>query len=85
MIANAALNQSSTWAVIFGLPFLFLVQPGVFFQLKAAMNNIWNVTAKKNTVKRIIINRIISLGMVFVLGLLMLISLIISTVIQGYK
>ena len=85
MIANAALNDSSTWAVIFGIAFLVFGATGVFFQLKAAMNNIWNVTAKKNTVKRIIINRIISLGMVFVLGLLMLISLIISTVIKAIK
>lgn len=83
MIANAALNQSSTWAVIFGLAFLVFGATGVFFQLKAAMNNIWNVTAKKNTVKRIVINRIISLGMVFVLGLLMLISLIISAVLAA--
>ena len=85
MIANAALNDSSTWAVIFGIAFLVFGATGVFFQLKAAMNNIWNVTAKRNTVKRIIINRIISLGMVFVLGLLMLISLIISTIIRAIK
>lgn len=78
MIANAALNDSSTIAVIFGLAFLIFGATGVFFQLKAAMNNIWNVTAKRNTVKRIIINRIISLGMVFVLGLLLLVSLVIS-------
>ncbi|MGB7842492.1 MAG: YihY/virulence factor BrkB family protein [Salinimicrobium sp.] len=83
MIANAALNQSSTWAVIFGVAFLIFGATGVFFQLKAAMNNIWNVAAKQNTVKRIIINRMISLGMVFVLGLLMLISLIISAVLSA--
>lgn len=83
MIANAALNESSTFAVIFGLAFLIFGATGVFFQLKAAMNNIWNVTAKKNTVKRIIINRIISLGMVFVLGLLLLISLLINTVVKA--
>ncbi|GAB2769330.1 YihY/virulence factor BrkB family protein [Salinimicrobium soli] len=83
MIASAALNDRSTFAVIFGLAFLIFGATGVFFQLKAAMNNIWNVTAKKNTVKRIIINRIISLGMVFVLGLLMLVSLVISAVLAA--
>lgn len=85
MIANAALNESSTIAVIFGLAFLIFGATGVFFQLKAAMNNIWNVTAKKNTVKRIIINRIISLGMVFVVGLLLLISLVISAIINAFS
>lgn len=85
MIANAALNESSTIAVIFGVAFLIFGATGVFFQLKAAMNNIWNVTAKKNTVKRIIINRIISLGMVFVVGLLLLISLVISAIINAFS
>ncbi|NJW53265.1 YihY/virulence factor BrkB family protein [Salinimicrobium oceani] len=85
MIANAALDQSSTWAVIFGFAFLIFGATGVFFQLKAAMNNIWNIAVKKNTVKRIIINRIISLGMVLVLGLLLLISLVISTVIKALR
>lgn len=83
MIANAALNDSSTLALIFGFAFLIFGATGVFFQLKAAMNNIWNVAAKRNTVKRIIINRIISLGMVFVLGLLMLISLVISAILAA--
>ncbi len=81
MIANAALTESSTVALIFGLAFLIFGATGVFFQLKAAMNNIWNVTAKKNTIKRVVINRIISLGMVLVVGLLLLVSLIISTVL----
>lgn len=85
MIANATLNNSSTIAMTFGFAFLIFGATGVFFQLKAAMNNIWNVTAKRNTVKRIIINRIISLGMVFVLGLLMLISLIISAILKTLK
>lgn len=83
MIAKASLNESSTFAVIFGVAFLVFGATGVFFQLKAAMNNIWNVTAKKNTVQRIIINRIISLGMVFVVGLLLLISLIISAMLAA--
>lgn len=83
MIASAAINNSSTIAVIFGAAFLIFGATGVFFQLKAAMNNIWNVAAKKNSVKRIVINRIISLGMVFVLGLLLLVSLVISTILRA--
>lgn len=83
MIAAAALDQSSTWALVFGFFFLLFGATGVFFQLKAAMNNIWNIAAKKNTIKRVIINRIISLGMVLVLGLLLLVSLIISTALRA--
>ncbi|MCC8360380.1 YihY/virulence factor BrkB family protein [Salinimicrobium sediminilitoris] len=83
MVANAALDQTSTWAVIFGFAFLIFGATGVFFQLKAAMNNIWNIAVKKYTVKRIVINRVISLGMVFVLGLLLLISLVISAILKA--
>lgn len=85
MVANAALDQSSTWAVVFGFAFLIFGATGVFFQLKAAMNNIWNIAVKNVTVKRIVINRIISLGMVIVLGLLLLISLVISTVLRVFN
>lgn len=85
MVANAALDQSSTWAVIFGFAFLIFGATGVFFQLKAAMNNIWNIAVKKYTVKRIIINRVISLGMVLVLGLLLLISLVITAVLNAFR
>lgn len=85
MVAAAALDQSSTWALIFGFFFLLFGATGVFFQLKAAMNNIWNIAAKKNNVKRIVINRIVSLGMVLVLGLLLLISLIISTILRAVR
>lgn len=85
MVAAAALDQSSTWALIFGFFFLLFGATGVFFQLKAAMNNIWNIAAKKNNVKRIVINRIVSLGMVLVLGLLLLISLVISTILRAVR
>ncbi|MFD2518697.1 YihY/virulence factor BrkB family protein [Salinimicrobium flavum] len=83
MIAKAALNDSSIFAVIFGLAFLIFGATGVFFQLKSAMNNIWNVAAKKNSIKRVVINRIISLGMVFVVGLLLLVSLVISAILSA--
>lgn len=83
MIANAALTQGSTVAIIFGIGILLFGATGVFFQLKIAMNNIWNVAAKKNTYFRMMINRLISFGMVMVLGLLMLISLVISAMLAA--
>lgn len=83
MVANAALTESSTFAIIFGVAFLIFGATGVFFQLKAAMNNIWNIAAKKNTVWRVVVDRLISFGMVMVVGLLMLVSLIISAVLTA--
>lgn len=82
MIENAALSQDSTWAVIFGLAMLVFGATGVFFQLKFAMNNIWNVAARKANFMKLVLDRAISLGMVFVLGLLLLIAMVISTVLK---
>ena len=83
MVANAALTDGSTITIIFGVGFLLFGATGVFFQLKAAMNNIWNISAKKNTILRVVINRVISFGMILVVGLLLLISLIISAVLTA--
>lgn len=82
MVANAAINANSTLAIIFGGGALVFGATGLFFQLKAAMNNIWSVTAKKETIWRTVVNRMISFGMVMVVGLLLLISLIISTLLK---
>lgn len=82
MIENAALSQDSTMAVIFGLATLIFGATGVFFQLKIAMNNIWNVAAKKTDFLRLVLDRVISLGMVFVLGLLLLIALVVSALLK---
>jgi len=82
MINNAALNSNSTIAIIFGVVMMLFGATGVFFQLKKAMNNIWNVTERKETYLRMILDRVISFGMVLILGFLMLLGLIISTIIR---
>lgn len=82
MVENAALSGDTTWAFIFGLALLIFGATGVFFQLKIAMNNIWNVAAKKSNFLRLILDRVISLGMVFVIGLLLLVALVISAVLK---
>ncbi|MCH4823017.1 YihY/virulence factor BrkB family protein [Gramella lutea] len=82
MIENAALNQDSTLTIIFGFSMLIFGATGVFFQLKIAMNNIWNVAAKRTNFLRLVLDRVISLGMIFVLGLLLLIAMVVSTLLK---
>lgn len=82
MIENAALSQDSTLTLIFGFAMLIFGATGVFFQLKLAMNNIWNVAAKKTNFLNLVLDRVISLGMVFVLGLLLLIAMVVSTLLK---
>ncbi len=82
MISNAALSSNSTFAVIFGVSMLIFGATGVFFQLKKAMNNIWNVAEKKDTYFRMFMDRVVSFGMILVIGFLMLLGLIVSAIIR---
>jgi membrane protein len=82
MIANAALNKSSTFTIIFGIAILLFGATGVFVQLKMAMNTIWRVKARKNTFLGTLLDRLISFGMVLVLGFLSLVSFTLSVVLN---
>lgn len=82
MISNAALSGNSTLTIIFGVLMLLFGATGVFFQLKKAMNNIWNVAEKEDTYFRMFMDRVISFGMILVMGFLMLLALIVSAIIR---
>lgn len=83
MIVNSALSESSFLFVIFGIGVLIFGATGVFFQLQKALNNIWSVRSKKNNIWDTIKRRAVSFGMVLIVGLLMLISLVLSTAINA--
>ena len=83
MIANASLNEGSTITVIIGVGMLLFGATGVFVRLKKAMNDIWNVESKKTVWLQMLRDRVISFGMVLVLGFLFLISLVLSVVLKA--
>ncbi len=83
MIINSALSESSLLFIIFGIGILIFGATGVFFQLQKALNDIWSVRSKKNTLKDTLKRRAVSFGMVLIIGLLMLISLVLSTAINA--
>ena len=83
MISNAFLEGGSILTILFGKGMLLFGATGAFFQLKRAMNRVWGVRAKKDNFQRILLDRAISLGMILVIGFMLLVSLVISAVIQG--
>lgn len=85
MIINSALSESSVLFIIFGIGVLIFGATGVFFQLQKALNNIWSVRAKKNTLLATLKRRVVAFGMVLAIGLLLLISLIISSAITAFS
>ena len=82
MIANASLNQSSTFSIVLGIAMLLFGATGVFVQLKKTMNAIWNVKSRKDGFIKTLLDRLISFGMILVLGFLFLVSLILSIILN---
>ncbi|MET6990513.1 YihY/virulence factor BrkB family protein [Sediminicola arcticus] len=82
MIANASLNQSSTFSIMLGVVMLLFGATGVFVQLKRTMNAIWRVKSKKDGFLKTLRERLISFGMILVLGFLFLVSLILSIILN---
>ncbi len=91
MISNAALTSGSWITITIGIGALIYGATGVFFQMKKAMNEIWNVREKKQNWKQMVKNRALSFGMVLILAFMLLVSLVLSaalaalsTYIEGY-
>lgn len=87
MITNVAVNENNTWAIILGIAILLFGATGVFFRLKISMNKIWNVAAKKENFSMMVLDRLISFGMVLAIGFLLLLALVVSAtvkIIGGY-
>lgn len=83
MIINSALSESSLLFIIFGIGMLIFGATGVFFQLQRALNDIWSVRSKKNNFVDTLKRRAVSFGMVLAIGLLLLISLVVTTAINA--
>lgn len=85
MIVNVSASKESAWAIIISIGMVLFAATGVFLQLKRAMNDIWSVAAKKANFRTMIIDRLISFGMVLVIGFLLLVSLVISALLNVLK
>jgi len=84
MVANAAKPKTSTLATIVGVVTLILGAAGVFGQLQEALDTIWNVEGKKSAgFMAMIKDRFLSMGMVFGIGFLLLVSLVLDAAISA--
>jgi membrane protein len=75
-------------ATIIGVITLLLGATGVFGELQASLNQIWDVPPKKEQstqqgIRSLIFTRVLSFGMVLAIGFLLLVSLVISTAVTA--
>jgi membrane protein len=75
-------------AAVIGIGTLIFGATGVFVQLKAALNSVWGVQIKaekpRNTLVRLIWDRVVSFGMMLVIAFLLLASLAISAALAAF-
>jgi membrane protein len=77
-------SQSMTLAGIFSLCLLLFSASGVFAQLQSALNIVWDVRAKpKSSWNGFINKRLLSMGMLFSILFMLMVSLVLSTMLQA--
>ena len=76
---------SAGWqTVLYLIALLLFTASGVFVELQDALNNIWGVAPKPGRgVLGIVRDRLLSFGMVLVVGFLLLVSLVITTALAA--
>jgi membrane protein len=82
-VASASSKSSGILATLIGIVTLIVTASGVFGEMQAALNKIWDAEPRTTTVSRLIWARAVSLGLVAALGFLLLVSLVISAVLTA--
>ena len=83
VMLESGTKSGGRWATLFGFVMLFVGASGVFGELQAAMDAIWDVKPKSLGVWGWLRARFVSFTMVIGTGFLLLISLVVSTMIAG--
>ncbi|HEX5761477.1 MAG TPA: YihY/virulence factor BrkB family protein [Thermoanaerobaculia bacterium] len=84
MIANAYREESGPWAAAVAVLATLFGATGVFAQLQASLNKIWNVPpGRQPALKALLKARAVSFGMVVGIGFLLLVSLVASAALAA--
>ncbi|MBK1817999.1 YihY family inner membrane protein [Luteolibacter yonseiensis] len=84
MVQSASKPAQGIWATVAGFVMLMVGASGVFGQLKDALNTIWEVKPKPDIgLMAHFREKLLSFGMVLVIGFLLLVSLVLSAAISG--
>lgn len=85
IVKNAALSSESTTAATIGIITLVIGATTVFAEIQDSINTIWGLKAKpgKQGIFILLKNRLLSFGVIGSLGFLLLVSLAVTTVIEG--
>ena len=81
ILRQTAAENTSLFGTLTGFVVLLVGASGVFGELQDSLNQIWGASSKRHPVFTMLKERVFSFSMVFVMGFLMLVSLLFSAVI----
>ncbi len=83
LLQNTAQSGSGILATVIGVALLVFGATGLFAQLQNALNRVWGVKPNPSAgIMNILRTRVLSLGMVLVIGFLLLVSLLLSAALN---
>ena len=86
IIANAYTNEGLTLSSIISFFILMFGATGVFYQVQLSLNNLWEVKPKpEQMVLKFIRDRLFSFSIILIIGFLLIVSLIISSLINSFS
>lgn len=86
MIKNASLSGKSNIAIVIGIITLIIGATTVFSEIQDSINTVWGLKPKpKNGMLQFLKNRILSFSIIIGLGFLLLVSLTLSTLVDGFS
>ena len=82
---KAELKTSNVTMALAGIAALLFGATGVFSQLQTSLNTIWGVTSKPgHSLWLFVRDRLLSLAMILVIGFLLLISMVLTTIVNSF-
>ena len=83
MLQGASNKKSGIIATVIGVVTLLITASGVFGEMQAALNRIWEAKPTTGAVSQLVRARLQSLGLVIVLGFLLMVSLVVSATLAA--
>jgi membrane protein len=81
ILQQTAAKSTGLWRTVTGFVVLLVGASGVFGELQDSLNQIWGASSKRHPVFTLVKERIFSFSMVFVMGFLLLVSLMFSAAV----
>jgi len=82
ILDHAASPKTASWGAVTSIVILLFSASSAFGELQDSLNQIWQVPPRKQAFVAMVKHRLLSFGMVLILGFFMLVSLLLSTLTQ---